>query len=160
MKTLGLVVLLSGVMLPAAAPVDDMIERLATCQVSWRDWKNDPVQSQKMAALFNGVFVNPANDGSFSLKEKVVVAGLPVLQVYPESVGMGVGFSVVLGASFDSAREHVQKATGKTLGDCDTSDGMRTCGVEIARERTITLMAAENSKEARTLLGCFYVYEK
>ena len=160
MKTVVFAAVLAALMLQPAPAVDDMIERLATCQISWRDWKNDPVQSQKAAALFKGVLINPAPDGSFTPKEKVLVVGLPVLQVYPESVGMGVGFSVVLGASFDTARDHVQKATGKTLTDCDTSDGMRTCGLEVATERTIALMAAENAKDARTLLGCYYLYVK
>jgi len=156
------------VLLSAAAPepdpkvgeVDDMIERLATCQDSWRDWKDDPVQSKKMADLFNSTFVNPGKDGSFTPKQKVLVVGLPVLQVYPESVGMGVGFSVVLDASFDDARAHAEKAIGKTLSQCENGDGMRTCGLEIAKERTITLLAGEHDTRKRALLGCFYVYEK
>lgn len=40
------------------------------------------------------------------------------------------------------------------------SDGMRTCGLEIAKERTISLMAGERDTKKRTLLGCYYFYEK
>jgi hypothetical protein len=165
MKPLVLIAILSVVALqPAqpARPVDDMIERLALCKDSWRDWKekDDPVQGRKVAELFRSTFVDQGKDGSYTPNTKVAVVGLPVVQVYPESVGMGVGFSAVLEASFDTAREHVEKAIGKPLKDCETGDGMRTCGLEIAKERTITLMAAEKDTQNRTLLGCYYLYEK
>jgi hypothetical protein len=160
MKPFVLVAVLSIVTLQPARPVDDMIERLAMCKDSWRDWKNDPAQARKVAELFNSTFVDRGKDGSFTPNAKVTVVGLPVLQVYPESVGMGVGFSAVLDASFDTVREHVEKAIGKPLKDCETSDGMRTCGLEIAKERTITLMAGENDTQKRTLVGCYYFYEK
>jgi hypothetical protein len=80
--------------------------------------------------------------------------------VYPESVGMGVGFSVVLDAAFDTARESLEKTLGKKLTDCEVSDGMRTCGLELEKEKTITLMAGEHDTKRRTLLGCYYFYAK
>jgi hypothetical protein len=95
MKPFVLVAILSVVTLQPAQPVDDMIERLAMCKDSWRDWKNDPAQARKVGELFNSTFVERAKDGSFTPNAKVSVVGLPVLQVYPESVGMGVGFSAV-----------------------------------------------------------------
>ena len=61
-----------------------------------------------------------------------------------------------LEASFDQARAHAEKTVGKALGGCDHGDGMQTCGLEIAKERTITLMAAEHDTKKRTLLGCYY----
>jgi hypothetical protein len=64
MKLAPLLALASLVALQPAKPVETAIERLATCQDSWRDWKDDPAQSKKVGE-----------------------------QVYPESVGMGVGFS-------------------------------------------------------------------
>ena len=92
--------------------------------------EDDPAQTKKMAEVFNSTFDSPANDGSFAPKQKTQVVGLPVAQVYPESVGMGVGFSVVLAASFDEARAHVEKAVGKALGSCEHGDGMQTCGLD------------------------------
>ena len=159
-KHVALVALLSTLALQPPSAVDNAIERLATCQDSWRDWKDNPAQSKKVGDLFNSTFVNMATDGSFTPNKKVSVVGLPVLLVYPETLGMGVGFSVVLEASFDTTREHVEKEIGKRLMDCDTSDGMRTCGLEIANERTITLMAGETDTRKRTLLGCYYFYAK
>lgn len=160
MKTVVICALLSVIGMQAPNRTDTMIERLATCQDSWRDWRDDPVQTKKMAELFNGAFAEPAQDGSFAPKTKVQVVGLPVLQVFPESVGMGVGFSVILDAAFDAAKEHAEKALGKALSECETGDGMRMCGLEVAKERTITLMAVEADTKKRTLLGCYYFYAK
>jgi hypothetical protein len=160
MKLAPLLALVSLVALQPAKPVETAIERLATCQDSWRDWKDDPAQSKKVGELFTSTFAQAGKDGSFAPKEKVQVVGLPVTLVYPESVGMGVGFSVIVDATFDTAREHVEKALGKTLKDCDVSDGMRTCGLELEKEKTITLMAGEHDTKRRTLLGCYYFYAK
>jgi hypothetical protein len=51
-------------------------------------------------------------------------------------------------------------ALGKALSECETGDGMRMCGLEVAKERTITLMAVEADTKKRTLLGCYYFYAK
>jgi hypothetical protein len=160
MKTGVAVALFAVLSTQAGLPAISLVERLATCQDSWRDWKDDPARMQAMAGVFRKGFADQARDGSFAPKGKLLVVGLPVLQVYPESVGMGVGFSVVLDATFETARQHVEKALGRALTDCETGDGMRTCGLEIARERTITLMAGEQDMPRRTLLGCYYLYEK
>src|SRR4249919_3614707 len=130
MKRAPLLALVCLVAQPAK-PVETAIERLATCQDSWRDWKDNPAESRRVGELFTSTFEQAGKDGSFAPKGKVQVVGLPVTLVYPESVGMGVGFSVVLEAAFDTARESVEKALGKKLTDCEVGDGMRTCGLEL-----------------------------
>jgi hypothetical protein len=141
-------------------PVDTAIERLATCQDSWRDWKDNPAESKRVGELFTSTFSQAGKDGSFTTSKKVLVVGLPVKRVYPESVGMGVGFSVILDGTFDDTRARAEKMLGKKLGKCETSDGMHTCELEIAKERTITLLAGEHDERHETLLGCYYLYEK
>ncbi len=79
---------------------------------------------------------------------------------FPDSVGMGVGFSVLVGARFDEARARVEQTVGKTLDRCETGDGMRTCSLEIAEKRTLIVMAAEDPAANDTLIGCYYYYEK
>jgi hypothetical protein len=143
-----------------ARPIEDAIERLATCQDSWRDWKDDPVQTKKFTELFRGTFDHEGEGGSFTSSAKLSVLGLPVLRVYPESVGMGVGFSVVLDATFDTARAHTERAVGRKLGGCESGEGMRTCELEIAKERTVTLLSGEHDEHHETLLGCYYLYVK
>jgi hypothetical protein len=160
MKLAPLLALASLVAIQPAKPVETAVERLATCQDSWREWKDNPAESKRVGELFTNTFVQSGKDGSFAPKEKVQVVGLPVMLVYPESVGMGVGFSVVLDAAFDTARESLEKTLGKKLTDCEVSDGMRTCGLELEKEKTITLMAGEHDTKRRTLLGCYYFYAK
>lgn len=161
MRVAPLIALLTIVALQSPKPVETAIERLATCQDSWRDWKENPAESKRVGELFTGNFTqNTTNDGSFLPNTKVVVVGLPVKRVYPESVGMGVGFSVILDGTFEGTRANAEKALGKTLGKCETGDGMRTCELEIAKERTITLLAGEHDERHETLLGCYYLYEK
>ena len=101
---------------PACAADNLSIERLATCQDSWLDWKeSDPVQLKKFAASFQSDFLRKEKDPFFVPKSNQTVVGLPVAQVFPESIGMAVGFSVVVNADFDRTRTSLAKKTGKSL---------------------------------------------
>jgi hypothetical protein len=149
----------------AAAPVragdDRPFARMALCQDSWVDWqKNDPAQLKAFAARFRSGFSQKEGDAFVVPKADMTVAGLHIAEVFPESVGMGVGFSVVVDAPFDTARHSFEKALGRKLGKCETSDDMRSCELQIAEKRTIMLMAEDNPKATQTLLGCYYFYEK
>jgi hypothetical protein len=161
MKLAPLLAILSLPAIQTPPPaVDTAIERLATCQDSWRDWKENPAESKRVGELFTSAFVQAGNDGSFTPRSKVSVVGLPVKRVYPQSVGMGVGFSVILDATFADTQAHAEAALGKKLGKCETGEGMHTCELEIAKERTITLLAGEHDERHEALLGCYYLYEK
>jgi hypothetical protein len=144
---------------PARA-ASDVIERLATCQDSWMDWKDDAVKTKAFGEMFTAAFVHKPQGAAWAPKAKETVLGLPLTEAYPQSVGMGVGFSVTVEASFDTARAHLEKAVGKSLKHCEASDGMKTCDLEIAPKRTLTLMSGDSPKSTSTLLGCFYLYEK
>jgi hypothetical protein len=145
----------------ARAEEDTSIGRMATCQDSWFDWQSkDPAKLQKFADRMHVEFSPSGNDPFIVPKTNLSIAGLRIEQAFPESVGMGVGFSVTLDAPFDKARQSVEKMLGKKLDKCETSDNMRTCGLEIAEKRTITLMAQDDPKSTKTLLGCYYFYEK
>ena len=150
-------VIVSSISTPAA---DDFVQRLATCQDSWFELKDDEARMKQFAESFNNTFTQKDNGRFFVPKTRTLVAGLPVTEAYPESVGMGVGFSVVVDATFDKAKSAVEKTTGKSLKDCETGDGMRTCGLEIAEKRTLTIMSASDAKSKTTLIGCYYFYEK
>lgn len=154
---LSLLLVLAFAPLPAA---DESIDRLATCQTSWMDFKDDPIQTKKFAQTFNAGFERKGNDGSWVPKKPATVIGLPVVRVYPQSVGMGVGFSVVVDATFDKARAQIEKTIGKSLKNCESGEGMRTCELEVAEKRTVTLLSGETGKTKQTLLGCYYFYAK
>jgi hypothetical protein len=133
----------------------------ATCRDSWLDWKkSDAAQLKIFADHLGSILSKGESEASFPIRTSISVAGLHVVRVFPQSVGMGVGFSVTVEAPFDTTRRIVEKIFGKPLAKCDSSDNMRTCELEIGEKRTFTLLAEDNAKAATTLLGCYYYYEK
>jgi hypothetical protein len=161
MKTASLVLMLAAIAVPACAADDQSIERLVTCKDSWFDWKNSNAPELKsFAEHFQSDFTSNENDAFFVPKSKDTIEGLNVVRVFPNSVGMGVGFSVFVDAPFDEAKRRFEQALGKPLTKCEVSDGMRTCELDIAEKRTFTLMAEDDAKATSTLAGCYYFYEK
>jgi hypothetical protein len=138
------------------------IERLAICQDSWFEWtSSDPARLQNFVNRFQADFSPAGHGGAFTPKSSQSVAGLPVAQVYPQSIGMGVGFSVIVNANFDTTRAALEKRLGRPIRKCEPpSDNMRTCALEIGEKKTIALMAEDNPKATTTLIGCYYFYEK
>jgi len=158
----GILTIFLATVTPAWAADDLSIERLATCQDSWLDWKNsDPVQLRKFAESFQSNFLQKEKDPFFVPKSNQTVAGLRVAQVFPESIGMAVGFSVVVNANFDTTKTRLAKKIGKPFSKCEPpSDNMRTCELAIGEKKTILLMAEDNVKSTTTLFGCYYFYAR
>ena len=163
MRTIALASVFSTLLvavIPAQAADEMNIERLATCQDSWLDWKNDPPRMRKFGDSFQSAFMQKAGDPFFVPKTSTTVVGLPVAQVFPESVGMAMGFSVLVDANFDKTKRSIEKKIGKTFKKCETGDNMRHCELPIGEKKTILLMAEDNPKSKTTLFGCYYFYEK
>ena len=162
MKSYILAGALIALPLAHAAAADDIgLTRLATCQDSWLDWqKSDPDKLKMFGEHFRASFAHSTKDPFFVPKADESVAGLRVVEAFPESVGMGVGFSLTLDAPFDVARKAMEKTLGKKVGKCETGDGMKMCELDIAEQRTFTLMAGDDAKSKQTLVGCYYFYEK
>jgi hypothetical protein len=164
MKILSLTtiaIVLSCAVAPARAGDDTTITRLATCQNSWLDWqKSDPARLKKLGEYFGATFSHKDNDPFGIPKSNVPIAGLRITQAFPDSIGMAVGFSVTVDAPFDKARAAVEKIVGKKLAHCETGDNMKTCTLQIADQRTVTLMASDPPDKNGTLVGCYYFYEK
>lgn len=67
------------------------LESMATCQDSWLEWKENPARGDKFIETLHANYT--AKDSGYLVpKTKTLLFGLPVTRVYPESVGMGVGF--------------------------------------------------------------------
>jgi hypothetical protein len=146
---------------PGWAADDTGIERMATCRDSWLDWnKSDPAQLKKFGDRFRADFSRRDNEPFVLPRKDKTIAGLRITQAFPESVGMGVGFSVTVEAPFDKTRQVFEKSLGKKLQKCETGDGMRTCELSIAEKRTFMVMAEDGPKSTTTLVGCYYYYEK
>ena len=137
------------------------LERLATCQDSWFEWKDDQARMKALAAGLHTAYHQQQDTDAFVVPdEKTTLLGLRVLRVFPASIGMGVGFSVVVSGSFDAAKKAVEGVIHKPLGKCETSDEMRTCGLEISEKKSVMLMGDNSRKSKEVLIGCFYFYEK
>jgi hypothetical protein len=155
-------VLALGILLcPALAADDDALTRMALCKDSWADWnKSDPAKMKAFAERMGAQFSHHGNEPFGLPKTNVSVLGFRLIRTFPDSVGMGVGFSLSVDATFDDARHAVEKALGKPLGKCESGEGMRGCELEIAPQRTVTLMSADKPSAHDTLIGCYYFYEK
>jgi hypothetical protein len=162
MKSASLMLIILQLACAHALAADDAsIERMATCKDSWLDWeKNDPGQLKKFGDHFQSEFARNGNDPFFVPRSGISIAGLRVTQLFPDSLGMGVGFSVTVDATFEKAKRSLETTLGKPLEKCEVGDDMRTCALEIGEKRTFMLMAASNAKANTTLLGCYYYYEK
>lgn len=142
------------------AATDPRIADLALCRESWLEWKtSDPARLANLAAFLQSNFL-PGRYDSLAPKSAMSVAGLRVTNVLPDSVGMGVGFSVLVEAPFDATRRAVERELGRPFHNCEASDGTRSCELELGPQRTVTVAADVPQQSRTTLIGCFYVYEK
>ncbi|MEP6880570.1 MAG: hypothetical protein ABI866_01190 [Dokdonella sp.] len=133
--------------------------KLATCQETWFDWKDDDRRMSQYIDRFNANFTHGEEDPAFLPKGPGKVLGFPLIKVYPSSVGTGVGFSLQLGGQLSRIQKEVEHQLGKSL-ECSISDGMTSCGLELGENKSVVLMAFGEGDAAINLLGCYYTYEK
>lgn len=115
---------------------DDInIERMATCQDSWFEWKNDPSKLENLAKYIMSNFVEKENSAFLVPKSEISAFGLKVVQLFPGSIGMAVGFSAIVEADFKTTRESLEKRLNKSFKKCETGDNMLTCELEIGEKR-------------------------
>ena len=146
---------------PAIAADDDALARMALCKDSWVDWsKSEPAKMKAFVEHFQTEFVPHDNDPYALPKTDVSVIGLHVSKAFWESIGMAVGFSVGVDATFEDARKTIEKELGKPLQKCESGDNMRECELELAPQRTVMLMSEDKPGSKHTLTGCYYFYEK
>ncbi len=136
------------------------IQRMATCQDSWLEWKSEPARLNKLAENIRSNYTEEKGTPYLVPKSTKTVFGLPLVQLYPDSVGMGVGFSVMVGAGFEETKKILEKEVGKSFTHCEKGEGMLSCELEIGEKKTIFLLSDENDKGKKTLFGCYYYYEK
>lgn len=161
MKSARLACVIFILLVVSAQAADDLsIERMATCQDSWLDWKNEPARLEKFSKSIRSSFLQEKGAPFLVPKSEKTVVGLRIVQLFPESIGMALGFSVMVAADFETTRKSLEKQIGKSFEKCETGDNMRSCELEIGEKKTILLMSGENGKSKTTLFGCYYYYEK
>ena len=139
---------------------DAGVLRLLTCQDSWMDWKNDPVKQQQFADALKANFKPDGRDGSYVPVRPMSILGHEVVQLYPQSVGMGVGYSVIVNASFDATKASLEKQMGKPFARCESASEGKSCERELAKQKTVMMMEGSRGANPKTLFGCYYLYEK
>ena len=143
---------------PAGAADDAQLLRLATCRDSWFDWKDSPSRFDAFRTWLKAGMTSLDGGQTFAPKAPSTLLGLPVRDVYPQSIGTGVGFSVIVDADFSRTRAAFEKELGKPM-TCATSDGTPACELEIGVRKTVTLLGGGRGSRA-SLAGCYYFYEK
>lgn len=138
---------------------EPFFETLATCQDSWFDWKDDLQRMGQYGDRLTANFVRIEEEPAFVPKHPGTVLGFPLVKVYPQSIGMGVGFSVQLSGQLAEIRSEVENRLGQPL-ECSPSDGMTSCAVELGEKKTVLLTGYGEGADAANLLGCYYFYEK
>jgi hypothetical protein len=157
----GPVFLLLITAVPAWGAGDPRIERFALCRESWLDLQeSDPAALDSFGEVLHSEFTHDSSDGHLTPNSPVTVSGLNVTQVYPGSLGMGLGFSVIVDVPFGEAREAIERDLGQSLGGCEAGDGMQSCELPVADKRTVVLVAEDPPNDRTTLIGCYYYYEK
>ncbi len=143
----------------AHAAAEPTLERLATCQESWLDWQDNPARGHAFMDRMHADYGEQEDGGYLVPKTTKTLFGLPVGRVYLDSIGMGVGFSVLVNDGVAAAKKAVEKAIGRTLTCEADSDGVHACQAELAPKRTVTI-ASDTEGGTGVLIGCFYFYEK
>lgn len=142
----------------AHAADDKTLVSLATCQESWTDWKQDPARGRTFRAKFESEFRAQDREPFYLPIRPTTLLGHPVVRMYPDSVGMGVGFSVLAAASFEAVKTSMEQQMGKPFDRCGVDDGAKTCERKLAKDKTVLLMEAGRGKNPQTLFGCYYFY--
>ncbi len=138
---------------------DPQLQRLALCQDSWLDWKDDAVRMGRLMHDFETRFDRGASDAAFVPRSSTSVLGSRVTEVYPQSVGTGVGFSLTVNTPHAQVRARIEQQLGKKM-QCSTSDGFVSCAVELGAKKTALLMTEQNGQAQSSLVGCYYFYQQ
>ena len=144
----------------ALATNDPNMLRMVTCESSWLDWKQNPAMVEQFRNQLRTDFRADGSDGSYLPIAPTELLGLKVSRVYPQSVGMGLGYSVLVDAGFKAVRSALAKQVGKPFESCQKDEGMNSCELGIGPRKTIMLTEASAGKNPQTLVGCYYYYEK
>lgn len=144
----------------AQAADNKLLLQLATCEESWVDWGKSSPQVNDFRKLFTENFKAKDRDPGFTPVKPASILGHNIAEAYPESVGMGVGFSVLVDASFDKVKASLEKQVGKAIGQCSKEGDSRSCEHKIGDTKTLVLLEGGRGKNAKTLFGCYYFYAK
>jgi hypothetical protein len=140
------------------AEEDKTLLPMLTCQESWLDWKQDPDKGKPFFDAIQLKFHPDTRENFLIPNQATSILGHNISRVYPDSVGMALGFSVVVDSSFEKLKTSLEKQMGKSFEHCDTADNTKSCEHKIGKNKTIVLMVGDEKQQS--LFGCYYYYEK
>jgi hypothetical protein len=143
-----------------AAELNPVLTRLATCEDSWLDWRRDEASMRRFGEQLMAQFKLDEKRRVWVPKGTVTWLGHEVSEITPESVGMGLGFAVLLKTTHQVARPAYERAMGRTLERCENGDGMHSCELKLAEKKTAVMMSPTRKPELGTMLGCYYYYQQ
>lgn len=156
--------LLALAVLAAAAPAradddtEQQMQRLASCSDSWYEWsREDPARLRQFAQRFHARFEQVPKEPAFLPRAPTRVMGMKVLQAYPDSVGMGLGFSLKVAAGFEEARRLMEQRLGRPMR-CEPMENAMSCELELGEKKTALLLTDQRGRAPVSLLGCYYFY--
>jgi hypothetical protein len=144
---------------PAQAAAELSLERLASCADSWMDWKNDTGMAEQFRNYVLSRFEQEPRSSGWLPRRPVSVFGLSVVRAYPQSVGMGVGFSLEVRGAPADVRRAMEGAIGRPL-QCERAEGALSCEAKVADRRSALVVAADQGRGQNSLIGCFYFYQQ
>ena len=124
------------------------------------DWGKSSPKADDFRKMFSTDFKQTGGGAGFAPIKPMSILGNSVREVYPDSVGMGVGFSVLADGEFDTVKASLEKQVGKPIAKCSKEGDSRSCEYTFAEKKTLLLMEGGRGKNAKTLFGCYYFYAK
>lgn len=144
----------------AATELPALLQRLATCEDSWLDWRRDQTRMSAFADALRAHFKPQDRSPVWVPLHPIRWLGAEVLEITPESIGMGLGFGITLKAPLPKLKAGFERAVGQPMKSCGQGDGMSTCESELAPKKTAMMAAPSSKPELGTLLGCYYYYQQ
>ena len=161
-KQLTVGLLAAALLMTSAVDAADnkTIVAMATCQDSWLDWVPGSGQSEKFVRDMKQSFTQKPDADAYTPLRPTTYLGRQITAVQPESVGMALGFSLAVEASFGDMKKAIENHMKKTFEKCNPSGDGNSCEMEIAEKKTIFLMGSADKTQRGVLTGCYYYYEK
>lgn len=143
-----------------AAELAPALQKLATCEDSWYDLRQDQARMESIGVALRSQFAPQDRSPVWKPTGPVTWLGAEVLEMTPQSVGMGLGFALTLKSPASTVQPAYERALGQAMERCESGDGMRSCERKLAEKRTAVLMSPLSRPELGTLVGCYYFYQQ
>jgi hypothetical protein len=157
-QLLGLGLLAAATVPTPAAELNEALQRLATCQDSWLDWRRDEAAMRRFGQQLMAQFRHDDKRQVWLPQGSVQWLGLEVTEVTPQSMGMALGFGLTLKGRIDDIRPAYERVLGRAMEGCAKEADMSSCELRLGDKKTAVVMAPTRHADQGALMGCYYYY--